>query len=206
MEANESKKNDRKRDGFVGVLLIASIISLILVALIHSDLPGWILNAPHSTLQYGFIVIYPITYAFAVLSLAASAVLVRWPGTIRITYFISALFAALSALGSVAYAVGWWVIPQGLMVWQDYVCIALQAVACGLVVVALVKRGTRIAPLALFASFGCIVVSTLTFLLAPLFEPVDSVLMRALSLASPMAMLVFSEAYASDLGAVKNEA
>ena len=30
--------------------------------------------------------------------------------------------------------------------------------------------------------------------------------MRALSLASPMAMLVFSEAYASDLGAVKNEA
>ncbi|HOK55612.1 MAG TPA: hypothetical protein PKV43_14190, partial [Armatimonadota bacterium] len=70
----------------------------------------------------------------------------RWPGTIRITYFISALFAALSALGSVAYAVGWWVIPQGLMVWQDYVCIALQALACGLVVVALVKRGTRIAP------------------------------------------------------------
>ncbi len=186
------------RGGFAKVLLLASIISLILTAIVHADLLGWLLNAPNSSLQYDFIVIYPCAYGCAVLSLAAAAVLVCWPGTIRVMYFVSALFAALSALCSAAYAVGWWVVSQGLMVWQDYGCIALQALACGLVVFAIVKRGKRIASRALLASFASIFVSTLAFLMAPLFEPAYSVLMRALSLASPMAMLVFCEAYANE--------
>ena len=59
----------------------------------------------------------------------------------------------------------------------------------------------------LLLACACVAVSTLLFLLPPLFEPTVSVLTRALALASPMALLalggLFTEETAEDSPEVK---
>ena len=205
MESNQESAKPKERNVFIGVVLFVAAVALAGFAAVYGNLPGWMTDASTSILPITYLTFYPLAYVFAALSLAVSAALVLVPRSIRVAFRLSAIFAALSALFSVAYAVGWWIVAPEMMVWQDYACIVLQALACALVVVALVKRGTSIASRALLACFACIVVSTLAFLFTPLFEPAYSVLMRTLSLASPMAMLVFSEAYASEQFALKEE-
>lgn len=175
-------------------LLLLAAGSLFVLSLIKSDLLGGYLSGAYEIFPLSFQLLYPLAYAFAALSMAAFAALLLMPRIRRAAFLASAGFLALSALCSAGYAVGWWIVAPELMCWQDYLCIALQAGACGLAVAVLCKRGSNKATRVLLASFACIFVSTFVFLFAPLFEPAVSVLTRALALGGPAALLALGNA------------
>lgn len=179
---------------FETALLLIAAGSLLALNLAKSDLPGGFLRGAYEIDPLSFQLLYPLAYALAALSMAAFAALLPFPRARRAALFASAGFAALSALCSAGYAIGWWIAAPELMVWQDFVCVALQTLACGLAAAAPFLRGAGAASRALVASFACGFASTLAFLFAPLFEPAGSVLTRALALAGPAALLALGNA------------
>lgn len=174
----------RSKTDWVGIaLLLLAVTALVILNILKSG----ILDESQA-FPLDFLVLYPLAYLFAALSLTAFAALLLLPCDRCAAFRMSAGVAALSALLSVAYAVGWWVAAPELMVWQDYAGIALQALACVLAAVVSGRSEGRSTPL-LVLSAASVAVGTLIFLLPPLLEPAASVLTRALALASPMALL-----------------
>lgn len=197
MERSEKKKSARSGTDWVGViLLLFAVAALIMLNLLKS---GMLSGLELESLS--FQVLYPLAYACSALSMAAFAVFLLAPRVRRAAFRAAALLAALSAFCSAAYAAGWWFAVPDLMYWQDYAGIALQAVACALTALAAIRSAKNVWRLLL--ACACVAVSTLLFLLPPLFEPTVSVLTRALALASPMALLalggLFTEESAEDV-------
>ena len=179
---------------FETALLLITAGSLFALNLVKSDLLGGFLLGAYELEPLSFQLLYPLAYALAALSMAAFAALLLFPRVRRAAFLASSGLVALSAFCSAGYAIGWWIAAPELMVWQDFVFIALQTLAGGLAAAALVWRGAGATSRALVASFACGFASTLAFLFAPLFEPAVSVLTRALALAGPAALLALGNA------------
>jgi len=185
-QTGQGERRRSKTDWVGTVLLLFAVAALIVLNLLKSGILGGA-----EALIPGFQVLYPLAYASSALSMAAFAALLLLPGRRIAAFRISSGLAALSALCSVSYAVGWWIFDPELMFWQDYAGIALQALACALTVALTVRRKKGPLRLLVLASL-CVTAGTLIFLLPPLMEPAASVLTRALALASPMALLAVS--------------
>lgn len=172
-------------------MLLFAVAALVILNLLKSGLFG-------ETQAFPLILqrLYPLPYLFASLSLLAFAVMLLVSRGRRAAFRASAALAALSALGSAAYAIAWWVLAPELMFWQDDCGIALQMVACVFTAVVSVRK-TKSVWLLLLSCAG-IAGSTLLFLLPPLFEPAASVLTRALALASPVALLALGGLFTED--------
>lgn len=189
---NSGRENDRSKIDWIGTgLLLFAVAALVALNLLKGGLFGGLeLGA------LGFQALYPLAYACSALSMLAFAALLLLPRARRWLVAISVSLAALSALCSAVYAVGWWVAVPELMFWQDYAGIALQLAATGLTVTTLIQKSKSI--WRLLAACGCIAGGTLLFLLPPLFEPAASVLTRALALASPAALLAIRGLFTED--------
>jgi hypothetical protein len=193
LENSSHGENRRSSTDWIGnALLLFAVVALVILNLLKSGILGGT-----QALPLGVQALFPLAFLFAGLSMLTFGVLLLAPRARRVLLRLSAGLAALSALSSVAYALVWWVFAPELMFWQDYACIGLQTVACGLSATAALRQAKQHSRLLLLACI-CVVLSTLAFLLPPLVEPAVSVLTRALALASPFALLVLSGLFVED--------
>lgn len=185
---------------FGGALLLAAAVSLVVLNLGDGYVLSWVRGVQAGASPLDLVLIYALAHGFAALSLLTAAALVLAPGAHRTLFSISAIFAAVSAFCSAAYAAGWWLAFPQSMVWQDYLCVALQALSCSLAVGAVAARrrfGAKTARRLLLLAAAGVAVSTLAFLLPPVAEPVYSVLTRMLSLGAPAVLLALGDAAAA---------
>lgn len=193
METGNKKVSGKEKGELFGeALLLAAAVSLTALNLCDGYVLNWLRSLKIGAGLVDLVFLYALAHGFAALSLAAVAGYVLTPGAHRPWFFASAILASASALCSSAYAIGWWIeLPQS-MVWQDYLGIALQTMACLLAILAARSSKNRDPGRPrkrLLAAGACVAVSTLTFLLPPVAEPLYSVLTRALSLGAPAVLL-----------------